>query len=138
MVLDLKWSGGLHRAALAQGTAVQLSLYAWMLRGRDDTEAHPPWPAVGYLVTTTATLIATPKGPLRRAEPVAGPPLAETVAAVGRGLAVLSEARQRGELRSPGALEGGVRAGLREGVLTLEAPCEGCAYGALCGQKVSP
>lgn len=138
MVLDLKWSSAMHRASLAHGTAIQLALYAWMLRGRDDTDADPPWPTVGYLVATTASLLSTPAGPLHPAETVAGPPLSETVAAVGRQLTGLSEARERGELRAPGVLPQNVRAGLHEGTLTVEPPCHTCAYGALCGRSVSP
>lgn len=138
MVLDLKWSGAMHRASLAKGSAIQLALYAWMLRGRDDTDTDPPWPSVGYLVATTASLLSTPAGPLKAAETVAGPPLSETVAAVGRQLSDLSEARDRGELRAPGVLPQSVRAGLHEGTLTVEPPCHTCAYGALCGRSVSP
>lgn len=138
VVLDLKWSGALHRAALAQGSAVQLALYAWMLRGRDDTAADPPWPAAAYLVATTATLYATPNSPLRGAVSVPGAPLSATVAAVARRLEALAEARARGELLASGVASGEGRNGLRDGELTLEAPCRGCAYSSLCGRGVSP
>lgn len=137
VVLDLKWSGALHPLALAQGSAVQIALYAWMLRGGDRAAAEAPWPGAGYLIATRAAIFITPGAPLADARPVAGPALADTVRAVQKALLARREEAARGALFAPGVATGErPRPGLREGTLTLDPPCLGCPYGSLCGRSL--
>ncbi len=137
-VLDLKWSGALHRGALAQGTALQLALYAWMLRGRNDLASADPWPAVGYLVVTTGTLHGTSDLALPGVDRVAGPSPAATVRAAARALTDRVAERSRGELYAPGVLPAPPRDGVTDGFLTVAPPCRHCAYTALCGRGGAP
>lgn len=141
VVLDFKWSLGGHRTALAGGTAAQLALYAWMLRGRDGTEADDAWPAVGYVVVTTAALYVSPDAALPLAEPVAGPSMASVAAGVLASLDAHVSSLARGELTAAGIFddEAPVRVdALEEGRLSVRAPCVGCAFDGLCGRALTP
>lgn len=137
-VLDLKWSGASHRSALAQGTALQLALYAWMLRGDDDLDGDAPWPAAGYLIATTGALHATADLAFLDVDRVRGPSLADTARAAAKALQARVEERARGELLAPGALAAEPRDELHDGALTLTSPCGHCAYTALCGRGGPP
>jgi hypothetical protein len=141
VVLDFKWSLGGHRTALAAGTAAQLALYAWMLRGRDGTATDDAWPAVGYVVVTTAAIYVSPDAALPLAEPVAGPPMASVAAGVLASLDAHVSSLARGELTAAGIFddEAPVRVdALKEGRLSVRAPCVGCAFDGLCGRALTP
>lgn len=141
VVLDFKWSLGGHRTALAEGTAAQLALYAWMLRGRDGAAADDAWPAVGYVVVTTAALYVSPNAALPLAEPVAGPSMASVAAGVLAGLDAHVASLAGGELTAAGISgdEAPVRVdALEEGRLSVRAPCAGCAFDGLCGRALTP
>jgi hypothetical protein len=141
IVLDFKWSLGGHRAALADGTAAQLALYAWMLRGRDDVTADDHWPAVGYVIVTTAAMHMSADAALPLAEPVAGPAMADVAAGVLAGLDAYAASLARGELTAAGVRDGDepVRFdALKDGRLSLRSPCWECAYEGLCGRALTP
>lgn len=141
IVLDFKWSLGSHRAALADGTAAQLALYAWMLHGRADVTADGHWPAAGYVIVTTASMHVSADAALPLAEPVAGPTMADVAAGVLASLDAHSASVARGELTAAGVHDGDepVRFdALKDGRLSLRSPCWECAYEGLCGRALTP
>lgn len=134
MVLDLKWSASDHARALAEGTALQLALYAWALRGG----GGGAWPAVGYVILDDAEVFVTAPSPLPRARAVPGVAVARTVDAALRALSEVAASRDAGTLVAEGIGDDGVappRGDALDGDRLRVAPgCRYCAFDGLCGR----
>lgn len=133
-VLDLKWSAAGHRRALAEGTALQLALYAWALR-----EAQGgAWPTVGYVIVDEATAFVSGPSPLRSVRGVRGGEIARTVEAARRALLRVIDARADGTSVAEGVAEGDMPVRVRDELvgdeLRVTPGCRYCAFDALCGR----
>ncbi len=137
-VVDLKWSGRTYRRdELKAGTALQLAAYAFLASGPGNGEKLPP---VGYFLLKRQEMLALQSGPIHGATTQPGPPIEATWAAFTAGVL----AREK-ELAN-GLLEAGANPdaeghscpdedSLEDGALSLNADCEFCNFGALCGRS---
>lgn len=141
VVVDLKWGARRrHEAALAGGTALQLAMYAHLVRlasGRQEL------PAVAYYVLSAARLLATDVGELPGAWKVDGPPLEVTLQALGRSVSSVLDRVGRGELEALGVLPNGelvedAEDAMSDGVIFVAPPCWSCAFDGLCGRAFGP
>lgn len=134
MVLDLKWSASGHARALAEGTALQLALYAWALR---DAEGGA-WPAVGYVILDDGEVFVTDPAPLPRARAVRSVAVERTVDAAQRAVTRVIEARAAGELVAEGVPDGTAPPPSRDALdgetLRVAPACRYCAFEGLCGR----
>jgi RecB family exonuclease len=124
-VLDLKWSRSLprYRGPLAEGRAIQLAAYAWLLNEQD------PVPAA-YFLLNGGVLLATPHAIFPEESHVRGLSLEDTWATAreawsGR-LEELADGIALATAVGPPDDEKGA-------VPLVEPPCRYCAYSALCG-----
>ena len=124
-VLDLKWSRSLprYRGPLAEGRAIQLAAYAWLLNEQD------PVPAA-YFLLNGGVVLATPHAVFPEESHVRGPSLEDTWVAAREAWGA-----RLGQLAGGLALATAVDApDDDQGAAPLvEPPCRYCAYSALCG-----
>lgn len=125
-VVDFKWRGvKKRRTQLAEGTAVQLAAYGWLLETEVGDRAD-----AGFFVLDKARLFFSAPTPFPHAH-VEG---SDLIADWDRALA--SYARLRKEVGGGQVVARGVEDedGADEGLpIVLEPPCGYCEYGALCG-----
>lgn len=122
-VVDYKWGSSASRAKLADGTAVQLAVYAALASAR----------GAAYLLLRGARLIGY--AGLEGVEVTAGPPLADVHAATLRALSVRLEELATGLLVAPGTDGSTGRSRLVDGTLAIAPPCGFCAFDGLCGRR---
>jgi RecB family exonuclease len=145
-LLDLKLSGAWYRRKeLEEGRALQLALYASMMR--DGGEAYPP---AGYLILEDGQLLTTSPRAFPGATVVSGLTEHETLQAAEEGFGYWRKVFEKGvlpilsdELEWEEAVEkAGGPLPDEDGPARHEAPCKFCRVGALCritvGQEVAP
>jgi hypothetical protein len=127
-LLDIKWTGRRYRKKLLAGTAIQLAIYSHLVQPPGATES----PAVGYYAVHDHQLLVPPGTGFRDRTPLLGPALTFTWDA----------ARQTQDQHLAELAAGTVRATghddvkedvLKDGTLTLKAPCAWCDYAPFCG-----
>lgn len=125
-VIDFKWGTSSQRESLRAGAAVQLAIYAALMRAGGKAA----------FVSVRDQRVLAPRG---SAIPMASEPGAHTLeamlAGVGAALADRIAALSRRELVAPGAVEDSPRSGLVDGVLYLAPKCDYCELGTLCGRR---
>jgi hypothetical protein len=141
-VLDLKWgSRRRHEDALARGTAVQLAVYAHLLKVASGLNALPP---VGYYVLSAARLLAHGQAQFPGAWTIDGPPIEVTLEALSRAVAATFDSLDRGMLEARGIADDGqpdpaeAEDALTDGALSLAPPCRSCELDGLCGRAFRP
>lgn len=148
VVLDLKWGARTYRGLLAQGTAVQLAVYAG---ARQLETGSKDFPHAAYFALARGELLATEPGPYAEVRMESGATIAETWTRLERTLKLAEALLARGEVlvtgvqctgdpknpRLPLLDAGDVAAGERGLHLPLpeEHGCTYCSFGALCGRK---
>jgi RecB family exonuclease len=145
-LLDLKLSGAWYRRKeLEEGRALQLALYASMMRGGG--EAYPP---AGYLILEDGQLLTTSPRAFPGATVVSGLTEHETLQAAEEGFGYWRKVFEKGvlpilsdELEWEEAVEkAGGPLPDEDGPARHEPPCKFCRVGALCriavGQEVAP
>lgn len=135
-LLDLKLSGGRHRREeLEKGRALQLALYASMLRSSG--RPHPP---AGYLVLDDGQLLTVNPGAFPGAAVIEGPSAHETLKGAEEGFAYWKKVLSKGLVPIPSeelAWEGAVVEAAgdlpdEESPARREPACLFCRFGALC------
>lgn len=125
-LIDLKWGTSSHREELRTGTAVQLAIYAALLRDRV---------GAGFLAIRDQRVLAACGSRLPLATEPGEHPIDDMIAAARAALderiAELAQARTV----APGALEEAPRSRLIDGKLLLAPDCEYCELGTLCGRR---
>ncbi len=137
VVVDFKWgSRRRHEEALARGTALQLAVYAHLVRR---TSGLSTLPAVAYYVMSAARFLASQGAGFPGAWNVDGPPLDVTLEALRRAVSITVDGVGRGELEARGVLPSGDIAedtedALTDAGLSVAPPCWSCAFDGLCGR----
>ena len=135
-LLDLKLSGGRRRREeLERGRALQLALYASMLRSSG--RPHPP---AGYLVLDDGQLLTVNPGAFPGAAVIEGPSMHETLKGAEEGFAYWKKVLSKGLLPIPSedlAWEDAVVEAAgdlpdEDGPARREPACIFCRFGALC------
>jgi ATP-dependent helicase/nuclease subunit B len=141
VVLDLKWGRKRYRDLLAAGQAIQLAVYAAARRMATQGEAMP---SAAYFSLSRGDVHAVDNGPFVGTRAIAGPALDETWAKLERTVERVEAALSKGHVAVTGVrssrplLEAlGVPETDRARHLApvLEAACEYCPHGALCGRS---
>ncbi len=139
-LLDLKLSGGRHRREdLEKGRALQLALYASMLRSSG--RPHPP---AGYLVLDDGQLLTVNPGAFPGAAVIEGPSAVETLKGAEEGFAYWKKVLSKGLLPVPSEdlawedaiVEAAGELPDEEGPARREPACLFCRFGALCHASV--
>ncbi len=125
-VIDFKWGTASHRDRLRSGAAVQLAIYAALLRA-----------GVGAgLVSVRDQRVLAARG---SAIPMATEPGEHTIEAMLAGVRVALDGRiaelAEARLAAPGAVENAMRSRLVDGALQLAPGCHHCELGTLCGRR---
>lgn len=145
-VLDLKWSNSskYKKKEVEDGRALQLAVYAWMLRS-----AEPSVPVhAGYFMLAQGEMLTD--SPALEKEPIASARTLEETWELGeteveeaverlgsgvleaKGVKELQEARER-KIKSDKLREELEKRSLEEGWLYISPPCKFCDFGHLCG-----
>lgn len=139
-LLDLKLSGGRHRREeLEKGRALQLALYASMLRSSG--RPHPP---AGYLVLDDGQLLTVSPGAFPGAAVIEGPSAQETLKGAEEGFAYWKKVLSKGLLPIPSEdlawedtiVEAAGDPPDEESPARREPACLFCRFGALCHAAV--
>lgn len=130
-VIDFKWGGASHRERLRSGTAVQLAIYAALVRGEGMA-----LPSVAYLTLRDQRLLATRGSGLAIAEEMGSHTVGEMLGAVERALEIRIHELSDQRLTAPGAgVEDAGRSRIVDGMLRLAPPCQYCDLDGLCGRR---
>ncbi len=140
-LLDLKLSGGRRRREeLEKGRALQLALYASMLRSSG--RPHPP---AGYLVLDDGQLLTVNPGAFPGAAVIEGPSTQETLKGAEEGFAYWKKVFSKGLLPIPSEdlawedaiVEAAGELPDEESPARREPACLFCRFGALCHASVA-
>ncbi|HEX9052371.1 MAG TPA: PD-(D/E)XK nuclease family protein, partial [Anaeromyxobacter sp.] len=137
-VLDLKLSNARRfQEKLEGGQALQVALYAELAR------EGGPLPPTGYFIVSRGELLTVDPGAFPGARELAGPSMAETLAAAADALRFWRDVLARGVVASRhedlvdasarAAREAAGRPAPSAGPGAIEPSCRFCDYGALCG-----
>lgn len=129
-ILDFKWSQGSRRSELENGTALQLAVYGYAV-----SAPGSPWPAVGFAIIDRRRILCAGTTVPAGAERVSMESIEDTWQALERAFATAWRELSAGHVEASGNLaeEELHPTALANGRLTLEARCEYCSFGALCG-----
>jgi ATP-dependent helicase/nuclease subunit B len=133
-VIDFKSGSDSDRLrALEQGTAVQLALYAQLVRGRD-----APWPAIAYFQIRSRRLLTTAPelgGAQTVESPYAVDDIARRLKRAGRH-ADDEIAAGRAAAPGVGARLSELRSRIEGEEILIAPPCRFCSFGFLCGRAL--
>jgi RecB family exonuclease len=125
-LIDFKWGISSHREALRTGTAVQLAVYAALLRERA---------GAGFLGIRDLRLLAARGSGIPFASEPGEHSIDEMSAAVQAALEARMGELAEGRTEAPGALEQAPRSRWADGVLRVAPDCKHCELGTLCGRR---
>lgn len=125
-VLDFKWGTASHRDQLRTGAAVQLAIYAALLRAGS---------GAGFLSVREQRLLAARGSGLPMATEPGDHTIDEMLAGVHAALNDRIAELALGQLVAPGAVDDAPRSRLVDRVLRLAPSCNYCELGTLCGRR---
>ncbi|MCA1812601.1 MAG: PD-(D/E)XK nuclease family protein [Halobacteriales archaeon] len=141
-VLDVKYAGNKYRDKLAEGSALQLAVYAAARSAQTGRTVD----SVGYLVIQKAQVYAARDSPLRGLRPEwheRGPSIQQTWARLQAALDAAGDWLDTGRiparpLQDPGAWPRDAHLAIElQADGSVKDPCQYCAYGKLCGKEDS-
>lgn len=125
-VLDFKWGRASHRDQLRTGAAVQLAIYAALLRAGS---------GAGFLSVRDQRVFAARGSGLPMATEPGGHTIDDVLVGVQAALDDRLAQLALGQLVAPGAVEDAPRSRLVDRVLRLAPSCNHCELGTLCGRR---
>ncbi|HEX3766272.1 MAG TPA: PD-(D/E)XK nuclease family protein [Kofleriaceae bacterium] len=125
-VLDFKWGTASHRDQLRTGAAVQLAIYAALLRAGS---------GASFLSVRDQRLLAARGSGLPMAIEPGDHTIDEMLAGVHAAIDDRIAELALGQLVAPGAMEDAPRSRLVDRVLRLAPSCNYCELGTLCGRR---
>ena len=131
VILDLKWSRSdkHRRQEIAEGRAIQLAVYAWLVGGERADGASIP---AGYVMLAQQRLLFTAPAPFPAHAHVPGSDLPEVWRATWDSRRHQLDRLRRGEIVAPGVADSGDDS-TGPPAIVLSPPCRICDYGRLCG-----
>lgn len=125
-LIDFKWGTSSHREELRTGTAIQLAIYAALLRERV---------GAGFLAIRDQRILAAHGSSIPLATEPGDHSVDDMIAAFRAALDARIAELGEGRTVAPGALEDAPRSRLIDGTLRLAPDCEHCELGTLCGRR---
>jgi hypothetical protein len=138
LVLDLKWGHRTYRDLLHQGSALQLAVYASVLKTHDKRRG---WPSAAYFSLSRGRLLAPSDAVAFGADRLDVPPLAETWKKTERTLERVEERVAGGRLDVTGVAAAPPLLQILKAdddqhfAYENGAACQYCACGAICGKS---